>query len=117
MKTLEDFRAGELILIDKPFGWTSFQVVNKIRWVICKHFKIKKLKVGHAGTLDPLATGLLILCTGKMTKKIELYQGMPKAYSGSMKLGSTTPSFDLETDIDKTFSTEHINEELIHQTA
>ena len=116
MKTLEDYRSGQLILIDKPHGWTSFQVVNKIRWTICKHFGIKKLKVGHAGTLDPLATGLLILCTGKMTKRIEDYQGMPKTYTGSMELGSSTPSFDRETEIDQRFPTEHITDSLIEST-
>lgn len=113
MKTVEDYRAGEVILIDKPIGWTSFQVVNKVRWTLCKHFRIKKLKVGHAGTLDPLATGLLILCTGKKTKAIEEFQGLPKTYSGSMVLGSTTPSFDLETEIDRTYATDHITNEHI----
>ena len=91
-------------------------MVNKIRWTICRHFRIKKLKVGHAGTLDPLATGLLILCTGKMTKRIEEYQGMPKTYTGSLMLGGTTPSFDQETDVDRTFPTDHVTDNLIQDT-
>lgn len=115
MKTLEDFKNGQLILIDKPLMWTSFQVVNKIRWHIKKRFNIKKIKVGHAGTLDPLATGLLIICTGKMTKQIDLYQGQEKTYTGTFTLGSTTPSYDLETEIDAKFPTEHITTDLITQ--
>ena len=114
--TLEDFKEGQVLLIDKPLEWTSFQVVNKLRWHIRKRFNIKKIKVGHAGTLDPLATGLLILCTGKFTKKIETYQAQVKEYTGEITLGGTTPSYDLETEVDKTFPTEHISEELIHQT-
>ena len=113
--TLEDYKEGQVLLIDKPLNWTSFQVVNKIRWHIRKKFNIKKIKVGHAGTLDPLATGLLILCTGKFTKKIETYQGQIKEYTGEITLGATTPSYDLETEIDKTYSIEHISEELIHE--
>jgi tRNA pseudouridine55 synthase len=116
MKTLEDYKNGQLLLIDKPLEWTSFQVVNKLRWHIRKTFQIKKIKVGHAGTLDPLATGLLIICTGKKTKQIEQYQAQVKTYTGTLVLGSTTPSYDLETEIDATFSTTHITEELIHQT-
>ena len=116
MKTIEDYKNGELLLIDKPLEWTSFQVVNKLRWHIRKTFQIKKIKVGHAGTLDPLATGLLIICTGKKTKQIEQYQAQVKTYTGTLVLGSTTPSYDLETEIDATFSTTHITEELIHQT-
>lgn len=115
MKTLEDFKNGQLVLIDKPLEWTSFQVVNKIRWHVKKRFNIKKIKVGHAGTLDPLATGLLIICTGKMTKQIQGFQGQVKTYTGTITLGSTTPSFDLETPIDATFSTSHITTDLIHQ--
>ena len=110
---VEDFTNGKVILIDKPLNWTSFQVVNKIRWAIRRKFNLKKIKVGHAGTLDPLATGLLILCTGKMTKKINLYQAENKEYTGTITLGATTPSFDLETEIDKTFPIDHITEELI----
>ncbi|TJY37988.1 tRNA pseudouridine(55) synthase TruB [Pontimicrobium aquaticum] len=116
MKTLEDFKNGQVLLIDKPLNWTSFQVVNKLRWHIRKTFGIKKIKVGHAGTLDPLATGLLVICTGKMTKQIDTFQAQVKEYTGTITLGSTTPSFDLETEIDNTFSTEHISEELIKKT-
>ncbi len=113
---VEDFKTGQVILIDKPLKWTSFQVVNKLRWSIRKKFKIKKIKVGHAGTLDPLATGLLIICTGKFTKKIESYQAETKEYTGVFTLGATTPSFDLETDIDQTYSTNHITNEKIKAT-
>jgi len=114
---VEDFTNGKVILIDKPLNWTSFQVVNKIRWAIRRKFNLKKIKVGHAGTLDPLATGLLILCTGKMTKKINLYQAESKEYTGTITLGGTTPSFDLETEVNQTFSIDHITEELILDTA
>ena len=96
MFTEEAFKEGKMLLIDKPLTWTSFQVVNKIRWEIRQRFNIKKIKVGHAGTLDPLATGLLILCTGKFTKQIEKYQAQEKEYTGTFALGGTTPSFDLE---------------------
>jgi tRNA pseudouridine55 synthase len=116
MKTLEDYQNGQLLLIDKPLNWTSFQVVNKLRWEIRQKFNIKKIKVGHAGTLDPLATGLLILCTGKFTKKIETYQAQEKEYTGTITVGGTTPSYDLETEIDQTFPTDHISDELIHET-
>ena len=109
----EQFLDGEIILIDKPLDWTSFQVVNKIRWLIRSTFGIKKIKVGHAGTLDPLASGLLILCTGKMTKSIEQFMGQEKEYTGTFTLGSTTPSYDLETEIDNTFPINHITEELL----
>ena len=115
--TLEDYKNGQVLLIDKPLNWTSFQVVNKLRWHIKQHFKIKNIKVGHAGTLDPLATGLLIICTGKFTKKIEEYQGQVKEYTGEITLGATTPSYDLETEINETFPIEHISELLIHETA
>lgn len=115
MKTAENFQAGQILLIDKPLHWTSFQAVNKLRWEIRHAFNIKKIKVGHAGTLDPLATGLLIICTGKMTKQINIYQGQDKEYTGTIVLGGTTPSYDLETEIDKTFPTEHITEDLIHE--
>ncbi len=114
--TEEDFKNGQVLLIDKPLTWTSFQVVNKLRWHIRKTFNIKKIKVGHAGTLDPLATGLLIICTGKFTKKINEYQAQTKEYTGIITLGATTPSYDLETEINETFSTNHINDELIHKT-
>ncbi|WP_452224908.1 tRNA pseudouridine(55) synthase TruB [Lacinutrix chionoecetis] len=116
MKTVEDYQTGEVLLIDKPLNWTSFQVVNKLRWEIRQAFNIKKIKVGHAGTLDPLATGLLVICTGKMTKQIDTFQGQIKEYTGTIVLGSTTPSFDLETEINETFDTTHITEDLIHKT-
>ena len=108
--------AGEIILIDKPLNWTSFQVVNKVRWLIRKNFGIKKIKVGHAGTLDPLATGLLIICCGKKTKEIHLFQAQEKSYSGTFKLGATTPSYDLETAIDQQYPTAHITTELLEKT-
>lgn len=116
MKTEEDYKNGQVLLIDKPLEWTSFQVVNKLRWHIRKRFDIKKIKVGHAGTLDPLATGLLIICTGKKTKIIDTYQGQIKEYTGTITLGGTTPSYDLETEVNETFSTAHITKELIHET-
>jgi len=116
MRSLEDYKEGQVLLIDKPLKWTSFQVVNKLRWHIRKEFGIKKIKVGHAGTLDPLATGLLILCTGKFTKKIDEYQGQIKEYTGEITLGETTPSYDLETEVNEIFPTEHITEELIYKT-
>ena len=110
---LDDFKNGQVLLINKPLNWTSFQVVNKIRWLIKNKFGIKKIKVGHAGTLDPLATGLLIICTGKMTKKISSFQNQTKKYTGTFLIGSTTPSFDLETKPDNTFPVDHINKDLI----
>jgi len=114
--TEEGFKNGQVLLIDKPLEWTSFQAVNKLRWEIKQRFNIKKIKVGHAGTLDPLATGLLIICTGKQTKNINEYQGQIKEYTGTFTIGATTPSYDLETEIDKTFSTAHITEELLYET-
>ena len=116
MLTKDDYLSGQVLLIDKPLNWTSFQVVNKLRWEIRQAFKIKKIKVGHAGTLDPLATGLLVICTGKMTKQIDTFQGQIKEYTGTITLGSTTPSFDLETDINETFATNHITADVIHKT-
>ncbi|AUC21281.1 tRNA pseudouridine(55) synthase TruB [Polaribacter sejongensis] len=116
IKTAEEYKNGQVLLIDKPLNWTSFQVVNKLRWEIRQRFNIKKIKVGHAGTLDPLATGLLIICTGKQTKEIHVYQGQEKEYTGTFTIGATTPSYDLETEIDKTYSTDHITEELLHET-
>jgi tRNA pseudouridine55 synthase len=113
MKTSEDYQSGQVLLIDKPLHWTSFQAVNKLRWEIRQAFNIKKIKVGHAGTLDPLATGLLVICTGKMTKQIDTFQGQIKEYTGTIVLGSTTPSFDLETEINETFPTNHITEGLV----
>ena len=116
MISAEEFKEGQVLLIDKPLTWTSFQVVNKLRWEIRQRFNIKKIKVGHAGTLDPLATGLLIICTGKQTKEIHIYQGQIKEYTGTITLGATTPSYDLETEINQTFSTEHITEDLLKET-
>ena len=115
MVSLDDYLNGRVILIDKPLEWTSFQVVNKLRWAIRKTFNLKKIKVGHAGTLDPLATGLLIICTGKKTKEISIYQGQEKEYTGTIRLGATTPSYDLETEIDAEFETSHITTEAIHE--
>ncbi|SDX29425.1 tRNA pseudouridine(55) synthase TruB [Aequorivita viscosa] len=112
--TGEDYKEGQVILIDKPLEWTSFQAVNKVRWLIRKQFNIKKIKVGHAGTLDPLATGLLIICSGKFTKQIETYQAQEKEYTGTFTLGATTPSYDLETEIDQTFETSELTSEKIH---
>ena len=109
----EDFISGKLILINKEKEWSSFDVVNKIRNAIKKKFSIKKIKVGHAGTLDPLATGLLILCTGKMTKKIDNLSILRKRYLGTITLGATTPSYDCETAINNTYPTSHITEKLI----
>lgn len=117
MLSEDAFKSGQVLLIDKPLHWTSFQVVNKIRWKLRKAFHIKKIKVGHAGTLDPLATGLLVICTGKMTKQIERFQGQEKEYTGTLVLGSTTPSYDLETEIDQHFATDHINKALIEETS
>lgn len=116
MLTAEDYLSGQVLLIDKPLHWTSFQAVNKLRWELKQAFNLKKIKVGHAGTLDPLATGLLVICTGKMTKQIDSFQAQIKEYTGTFVLGSTTPSYDLETEINETFPTEHISEALIHDT-
>ena len=117
LMTVQDYQSGQVLLIDKPLHWTSFQVVNKMRWEIRQAFYLKKIKVGHAGTLDPLATGLLIICTGKMTKEIDTFQAQIKEYTGTIVLGSTTPSFDLETEINESFPTGHITEALIKETA
>lgn len=115
MKTKEDFLDGQVLLIDKPSGWSSFQAVNAIKWAIRKKFGLKKIKIGHAGTLDPLATGLLLLCTGKFTKRIQELQGQLKEYTGTITLGATRPSYDLETEIDQLFPTNHITEEQIEE--
>jgi len=118
-----DFRAGEVLLIDKPLTWTSFQVVNKMKYTIKNHPSLQldgkrvQPKIGHAGTLDPLATGLLIVCTGKQTKNIEQYQAQEKEYTGTFYLGATTPCFDLEKEIDAYYPTEHISEELLKDKA
>jgi tRNA pseudouridine55 synthase len=109
--SLESILEGQLLLVDKPLKWTSFQVVNKLRWSLRTKYKLKKLKVGHAGTLDPLATGLLLICTGKMTKKISEIQALEKAYTGTITLGATTPSYDLETAIDHNFYINHITKQ------
>ncbi|MBD3662065.1 MAG: tRNA pseudouridine(55) synthase TruB, partial [Arenibacter algicola] len=101
---------------DKPLGWSSFQAVNSLKWKIRKEFQLKKIKIGHAGTLDPLATGLLLICTGKATKTINELQGQEKEYTGTITLGGTTPSYDLETEINENFPIDHITNELIHST-
>jgi tRNA pseudouridine55 synthase len=119
---MKDYRAGEVILINKPLTWTSFQVVNKMKYIIrslerrTMTGEIPWLKIGHAGTLDPLATGLLIVCTGKQTKNIESYQAQEKEYTGTFYIGATTPCYDLEKEIDVHYPTEHITEELIRET-
>lgn len=110
-----NFIEGETLLVDKPYGWTSFDVVNKLRWALKQKLKVKKIKVGHAGTLDPLATGLLIICTGKNTKKIESLSAEKKGYTGKFLLGKTTPSFDLETEFDEEFSIDHLNTQTIEE--
>jgi tRNA pseudouridine55 synthase len=117
LKTKEDFLDGQVLLIDKPSGWSSFQAVNSIKWAIRKKFNLKKIKVGHAGTLDPLATGLLLICTGKYTKKIQELQGQLKEYTGTITLGATRPSYDLETEIDATFPTDQITADHIKEAA
>lgn len=112
-----DFLEGEILLFDKPYGWTSFDVVNHVRISIRNSMGIPKIKVGHAGTLDPLASGLLILCSGKATKQIDAIQGLDKTYTGTLRLGSTTPSYDLETEIDKEYPWEHLDEREIEAIA
>jgi len=106
---------GIILGFDKPYRWTSFDVVGKVRWMLCRHIGVKKLKVGHAGTLDPLATGVLIVCTGRATKQIEELQAGTKEYIAEIRLGATTPSFDLEKPIDATYPTEHITREMVEQ--
>ena len=115
-ETVQDFLDGQILLINKPLGWTSFDVVKKIKNLIRTKYSLKKLKVGHAGTLDPLASGLLIVCTGKFTKRISELQGQAKIYTGDITLGGTTPSYDLETEIDTKFETNHITETLVKET-
>ena len=118
-----DYRTGELLLINKPYTWSSFQAVNKLKHALKKHSsllfddKLVHLKIGHAGTLDPLATGLLIICTGKKTKEISLFQDLPKEYTGTFFIGATTPCYDKEKEVDATYPTEHITEELVRETA
>lgn len=117
MKTAEDFLEGQILLIDKPLTWSSFQAVNKLKYILKRKYDLpKKFKIGHAGTLDPLATGLLIICTGKFTKRITEIQAQAKEYTGTITVGATTPSYDLETEVDATFPTEHISEALILET-
>ena len=111
--TAEELKEGKVLLIDKPYKWTSFQVVNKIKHILRHDFDLKKIKIGHAGTLDPLAMGLLIVCIGKATKSIETYQASEKEYTGTFVLGATTPCFDMEKPVDKTYPTEHLSEKLI----
>lgn len=111
-----DFNQGEVLLINKPLKWTSFDVVNKLKYFITHQITFKKIKVGHAGTLDPLATGLVIVCTGKKTKEIDTYQSQTKEYIATLKFGATTPSFDLETEEDFKFNYNHINIDLINAT-
>lgn len=119
----KDFRSGELLLINKPYTWSSFQAVNKLKHALKKHpsllldDKFVHLKIGHAGTLDPLATGLLIICTGKKTKEISSFQDLPKEYTGTFFIGATTPCYDKEKEVDTTYPTDHITEELVLETA
>lgn len=110
-----DFVKGEVLYVAKPLHWTSFNLVSKLRWKMCKALKVKKLKVGHAGTLDPLATGVMIICTGKSTKLIEDFQYQTKEYIATLQLGATTPSFDQELPVNATFPTEHITRELVEE--
>lgn len=115
--TPEEYLEGQVLLIDKPLKWSSFQAVNKLKYLLINKVGLpKKFKIGHAGTLDPLATGLLLICTGKFTKRISELQGQAKEYTGTFYIGATTPSYDLETEIDQTFPTDHIDEALIHET-
>lgn len=110
-----DFKSGTILSFDKPLEWTSFGLVNKVRYLLCRHIGEKKLKVGHAGTLDPLATGVLIICTGKATKQIDTLQAKTKEYVATLQLGATTPSLDLETEVDATYPTAHITEEKVKE--
>ncbi len=116
--TFEDYQNGQVLLIDKPLKWSSFQAVNKLKYILINKIGLpKKFKIGHAGTLDPLATGLLIVCTGKFTKSISEIQGQAKEYTGTFCIGATTPSYDLETEIDATYPINHITDALIHKTS
>lgn len=110
-----NFISGQILTFDKPLGWTSFQLVGKVRWLLCRAIGRKKLKVGHAGTLDPLATGMMVICTGKATKRIEELQLGRKEYTATLQLGATTPSYDLEHEVDATFPTDHITEEAVRE--
>ena len=111
-----DFKEGEALYFDKPLGWTSFKVVGHVRYHLCRHLGVKKLKVGHAGTLDPLATGVMIVCTGRATKRIEEFQAHEKEYVATLRLGATTPSYDLEHAVDRTYPTGHITRALVEET-
>ncbi|MCB0685993.1 MAG: tRNA pseudouridine(55) synthase TruB [Saprospiraceae bacterium] len=117
MPELGDLVSGTMIMVDKPQGWTSFDVVNKIRYAIRKTFQLKKIKVGHAGTLDPMASGLLIICTGKMTKVIDQYQAKQKEYFGTMRLGATTPTYDEESEIDHHYDFNHLSDSDLYRKA
>ncbi|MCR5139075.1 MAG: tRNA pseudouridine(55) synthase TruB [Bacteroidaceae bacterium] len=110
-----DFQDGEILYVNKPYRFTSFDVVNKMRWQLCRALGVKKLKVGHAGTLDPLATGVMIVCTGRATKRIEEFQAHTKEYVATLRLGATTPSFDLEKEIDAYYPTEHITRLMVEE--
>ncbi len=110
-----DFIAGEVLFFNKPLTWTSFDLVNKFRYKLSRKLKVKKIKVGHAGTLDPLATGVMIVCTGKATKRIDEFQFQTKEYIATLRLGETTPSFDLEKEVDAVYPTEHITRELVEE--
>lgn len=110
-----NFKKGEILYLNKPLGWTSFKVVGHVRYHICRRLGVKKLKVGHAGTLDPLATGVMIICTGKATRRIEEFQYHTKEYVATIRLGATTPSYDLEHEIDATYPTEHITRERVEE--
>ena len=112
-----DFIAGEVLFFNKPLTWTSFDLVNKFRYKLSRKLKVKKIKVGHAGTLDPLATGVMIVCTGKATKRIDEFQFQTKEYIATLKLGETTPSFDLEKEVDAVYPTEHITRELVEEVS
>ncbi len=112
---IQEFKEGKTLIVDKPLNWTSFDVVNKLRWNLKQKLKVKKIKVGHAGTLDPLATGVLVICSGKHTKRIESLQAGEKTYTGTILLGKTTPSYDLETEYDQEYPTDHINEALLEE--
>ncbi|MBC2837923.1 tRNA pseudouridine(55) synthase TruB [Robiginitalea sp. SC105] len=113
--TKEPYLSGQILLIDKPYEWSSFQALNAVRWTLRRAFSLKKIKVGHAGTLDPLATGLLLICTGKATKQIADLQGMPKEYTGTIRFGAVTASYDLETPPEGNYPTNHLTEEALHR--
>lgn len=115
LDTSERFLQGQVLLIDKPLNWTSFQAVNKMKWLLKSQLGLKKIKIGHAGTLDPLASGLLLVCTGKFTKKISELQGQIKEYTGTFVIGASTPSYDLETEVDQHFAIDHIDERLLRE--